>query len=448
MSVDSLRDLGYLSTKRTALSAGGTILDENYYTASNSTVQLVETTYSSGRLTISLSSKTFGSQSQVLIPNSSFIGDCYLVLTLPNVQPNQTLSRGWGYAILNSISFLFGSSNISQLQIQQQSIWHKVSMQCETEDKRSELFRLGGAEVLTPITFVDPADGVVKRDPSAVLTATCLLPFPWSSASGLFSKIPFDSNCLQNPITITIQLNQPGSIYGGTGAIPDGFLDAQVIVVTGDLNNKDQSLRNKLTREPELSMMYPFIHCQSFVSASFAGSSFKTQGGASPPITIPVQAFINADLLAMTVSIIRTDLLSPVGNGSPCVFCYDNIQNVQLLWNGTILANYPYDSWKTMTMRSVMGGQYFQNSLIKPNSGVAPFDSVPIDSYPLHIDFSRIRSTTFEGKFQNVFRIANQTLNLQFNTEGDSTIRYQAFFTFYYNGVAQVQQGQTSIYFD
>lgn len=442
------RDLQYLAPKRTALAAGGTILDGNYYTVANSTVQLVETTYSSGRLTMSLSSKSFGSQSQILIPNSSFIADCYLVLTLPNVLPNQTLSRGWGYAILNSLSYLFGSSNVSQLTIQQQSIWHRVAMQCENEEKRSELFRLGGEEILTPITYVDPADGVVKRDPNALLTATVLLPFPWSSATGLFSKIPFDSNCLQNPITIQIQLNQASSIYGGNALIPGGFLDAQCVIVTGDLTNKDQSLRRDLELKPEMSMFYPFIHSQSFTSASFAGSSFKRPGGVGPPITIPVQAFINADLLAMTVSVIRTDLLSPIANGSPCAFCYDNIQNVRLLWNGTILANFPYDSWKTITMRSSMGPQYFLNSLIKPHAGVGPFDSVPIDSYPLHLDFSRERSTTFEGKFQNVFRIANQTLSLEFNTEGDADVRYQAFFTFYYNGVAQVQQGQTSVYFD
>lgn len=442
------RDLQYLSAKRTSLAASGTILDQNYYTPMNSTVQLVETTYSTGRLAMSLTSKTFNSQSQVTIPNSSFIGDTYCVLTLPNVQPNQTLSRGWGYAAINNVSYLFGSSNVSQLQINGQSVWQRIAMQCDNEEKRSELFRLGGEEVLTPITYIDPADGLVKRDPNAILTAVVLLPFPWSSASGLFSKLPFDSNCINNPITIQMQFSQAQAIYGGSAIKPDSFLDAQFLFTTGDLQNKDQSLRRDLELNPALSMMYPFIHTQSLTPTSFAGSSYKTAGGPSPPISIPLNSFINADLLAITIAVVRTDLLTPLGNGSPSVFAYDNIQNVRLLYNGTVLFNAPYDSFKALTMRSAMGAQNFKNSLIKPHSGVAPFDSVPIDSYPLHIDFSRIRSMTFEGQFQNTFRLGQQVLTLEFNTEGGGDVRYQMFASYHYNGNAQCQQGQTSIYFD
>ncbi len=441
-------DLRYLAVKRSALSAPGTILDENYYTANNSVVSLVETTYSTGRLTMSLTSTDFNSQSQVLIPNSSFISDTYLTLTLPNLLDNQTLCRGWGYACINSLSYLFGSSNVSQLTINGQSVWHRISMQCDTEEKRSELWRLGGEEYLTPIMFTDPADGVVKRDPSAVLSATVLLPFPWSSSCGANPKIGFDSNCLMNPLTIQVQFDQAQRIYGGSAVKPAGFNNATIIVVTGDLSNKNQSLRRELELRPDLSMFYPFIHSQSFTSADFAGSSWKAQGGPSPPISIPVQAFINADLIGMTLSVVRTSLLTPIANGSPSPMLYDAIQNVELLWNGTLLYRSPADSWKCTSMRSSIGAQYFKNSSIVPHAGVGPFDSVPVDTYPLHIDFSRVRGLSFENHFQNVFRIANQTLTLNFNTEGDSTVRYRAYFTFYYNGCAQVQQGSTSIFFD
>lgn len=441
---DPERDLRYLAAKRSTLSAGGTFLDGNYYSIANSTVDLVETTYSQGRLSIALSSKTFGSQSQILVPNSSFVGDTYLVLTLPNLLENQTLCRGWGYAIINSISFLFGSSNVSQLTINGQSMWAKISQQCECEEKRSELFRLGGQEYLSPIMRMNPTTGLPERDPDAVITATVLLSLPWSSASGLFSKIPFDTNCLNNPLTIQVQFNQAKAIYGGAGIIPAGFLRAEALLLTGDLTNKEQSLRNKLAMNPELSMLYPFIHCQSFTPAAFYGSK-----NIATPVNIPVQAFINADLLAMTVHIIKSANLSPLNNANANPFDFDPIKNVMLTWNGTILYNAPEDSWKCMSMRSSMGPQYFQNSIIVPNAaGIAPFMSNPKDCYPLHIDFSRIRSCSFEGKFQNVFRIANQTLTLMFNTSEGPETQYQAFFTFYYNGVAQVQQGQTSVYFD
>lgn len=444
ISEDAERDLRYLANKRSTLSAGGTFLDGNYYSVANSTVELVETTYSQGRLTIGLSSKTFGSQSQLLIPNSSFIGDCYLTCTLPNIEYNQTLCRGWLWAIMDSISYLFGSSNVSQLTINYQSAMAKIMMQCETEEKRSELFALGGQEYLTPIMMIDPITKLPVRDPNAVISATILLPLPWSSASGLFSKIGFDSNCLQNPLTVQLNFRNARAIYGGAANPPNSFLTGIANIETGDLTNKDQSLRNKLSRNPELSMLYPFIHCQSFNPAAFYGST-----NASTPVSIPMQAFINADLLAMTICVIETNKLAPNGYAAPNPFDFDDISNIQLLWNGTILYNAPFDSWKAMTMRSALGPQYFKNSIIQSNdSGIAPFMSNPKNVYPLHIDFSRIRSTTFEGKLQNVFRIANQTLTLQLNTSKGSDTQYQLFATFYYNGVAQVQQGQTSVYFD
>ena len=100
-------------------------------------------------------------------------------------------------------------------------------------------------------------------------------------------------------------------------------------------------------------------------------------------------------------------------------------------------------------MKSAMGAQYFHNSPIQPTStGAGPYISVPQDSYLLHIDFSAIRATTFEGMMQNTWRIGNNVLNLSFNTEGDSTVAYQMFCTYNYNSVIQINQGQSIFYFD
>lgn len=461
MEVDN-RDLEYLSSKRTHLASPGIKLDSNYYSVMNSTVAAVETTYNTGRLTVSLTNSSFGSQAQVIIPNSSFLGNTYLHLELPNLpdtsilpipvgNPNSgwlTLSRGWGYSAIQSISYLFGSSNVSQLTLQGNSMWQQIAMQCETAEKRSEFFRLGGEEVLVPLSRLDTDPlsityGEQIYDKSATLSADLLLPLPWSSAAGLYSKLPFDTNMLNSPITVQIQFNQPFSIYGGSGVPPLGFGQARMIFRQGNLQNKDQSLRRIMDQKPELSMMYPFIHTQSYQPTQFYGSA-----DISNPISIPLLGFINADLLSITVGIVRTSLLTPAGNGSPCTMLYDNLKNVQLIFNGLVMYNAPGSSWKLYNMNSDIGASYFHNSLIKPHSGSGPFDSSPVDSYILTIDFSRIRSLMFEGHFQNVWRIANNVLTLQFNTEGNGDVKYQLFATYAYNGIAQIQHGQTSIYFD
>lgn len=242
------RDLAYLSNKRTLLANPGTKLDGIYYSALNTTVELAEATYNVGRLTISLSQTNFRSQSQIVIPNSSLLEEIYLHLELPKLVADQTLCRGWGYAAIDSISYLFGSSNVSQIAINGQSLLQKIMVQCETEEKRSEMFNLGGEVLLAPLAG------------TAVPTADILLPLPWSSASGLFSKLPFDTGLLSNPITIQVHFKGADSIYGGSGVRQNGFTVATAIIRQGDLTNKDQSLKFELMKSPDL--MYAWNYAQ------------------------------------------------------------------------------------------------------------------------------------------------------------------------------------------
>ena len=443
--------LGLLAPKRTNLNAPGTLMSSLYYGVGNSTVDAIECTYSIGRYSQGLSSLGFGSSSQVILANSSFVGEVYLHLEVPNLFAGQTLDRGWGYGLIYSLGFIFGSSNVSQLTINGQSLWHKISMACESAEKRSELFRLGGQEYLGPIMRVSPTTGQPERDPNAVLSADILLPLPWSSSSGLFAKKAFDTNLLTSPITIQIQLDRPEVVYGGSRSpneFPSQLLKGVMSFRQGDLYSKNMSLKNVLMSNPDQSMFYPFIYTQSFTPPAFQGSNNQIT-----PCSIPLQSFINADLVGMTVSVIRQSQLSAATNSSPNWHQSDIVQNVRLLYNGLVVFQAPREAWKLMTMRSTVGGQYFHNSLIQvvppysPN-GTNSFTSVPQDCYDLHFDFAAIRAMTFEGHFQNVWRIANNTLTLEFNTEGDSTVTYQMYCSYHYNGVAQVQQGQTAIYFD
>ena len=89
--------LQYLATKRSELSAPGVKLNDIYYSFLNSSVELAETTFNTGRLTIGLSQLNFGGYAQVLIPNNSLLSTIYLHLTLPAIVANQTLCKGWGY---------------------------------------------------------------------------------------------------------------------------------------------------------------------------------------------------------------------------------------------------------------------------------------------------------------------------------------------------------------
>jgi hypothetical protein len=422
-------DMRYLSQKRTLLAMGGTILDDIYYSGANTTVSLSEATYNNGRLAVSLTSPAFGAQSQVIIPNSSLLGACFLHLELPDVVANQALCRGWGYAAIDQISYLFGSSNVSQIAINGQSLWQTVAAQCETSEKRSEMFHLGGEEVIAPT--------------GATLQADLLLPLPWSSANGMHAKLPFDTTLLSNPITIQITFKSAASIYGGTGLRPNAFTMATIYPRQGDLANKDQSLRNLMMRRPDLMYAYPFIHKQSFTPSSFLGVS-----AASGTVSIPLLSFINADLTGMTIGIVPQSRLAPSASSTPSPFAYEELSNIQLLFNGTLYYNAPGRAYKLWGIDSQVGSSYLENSVVAPGS-TSPFTSGPVNSYTLYVDFARIRTAAFEGRYQNVWRIGNNTLSLQFNTPpGTDGASYVMFATYWYNGVAEVSNGETRVYFD
>lgn len=419
-------DMMYLSEKRTLLAMGGTILDDVYYSALNTTVSLSEVTFNQGRLAVSLSQTQFGSQSQVLIPNSSLLSTVSLHLELPDVQANETLCRGWGYASIANISYLFGSSNVSQISMSGQSLWQTIAGQCETEEKRSELLRLGGDETIATGGGIQYAD--------------IILPLPWSSANGLNAKLPFDTGILSNPITIQLTFNQNTSVYGGSAAHPTAFSKATTYFRQGDLANKSQSLRSMMMRRPELMYAYPFIHHQSYTPSAFTGVATGSK------VSIPLLSFINADLVGMTVGVIPTSRLSSSGtNNSPSPFAYDNISNVTLSFNGLIMYEAPGRSYKLYGIDSQVGSSKVLNSVIAAGA-VGPFTSAPVDTYTLYIDFARIRSLSYEGRYANVWRIGNNTLTLEFNTE--TTNQYTLFSTYHYNGVAEVSNGETRIYFD
>ena len=443
-------DLQYLANKRVLLDAPGYKKSDLYASITNSSVELVETTFNTGRLNISATSKSFGGTSQFIIPNSSFLATTYLHLEVPNPLLGQTLSRGWGYAAIRSISYLFGSSNVSQIALGGQAHFMRVMMQCETAEKRSELFRLGGEELLQPITTLDSL-GRVVRDPLATAAADIVLGLPWSSPAGDHMKLPFDTNILSNPITIQIEWAPASQIYGGdiTLPMPQELGAVNMTFQLGDLTNKDQSLRRdlELARNSDMPLYYnyPFIHSQSYAPTQIWGSR-----DPSSPVSVPLLGFINADLLSIGVGVVRTSLLQANATQSPNVFQYDNIQNVSLIFNGLIMFQAPRSAWKLYAMRGTTGGAYFQNSLIQPHTAdPASFDSVPQDSYILMIDFTRIRALLSEGEMQNVWRIGNNALTLQFTTEGDANVRYQVYTVYHYNAIGRVDGGgMTEVYFN
>jgi hypothetical protein len=444
-------DLMYLKNKRTILANPGTKISSYYYSAMNTTVELSEMTFNNGRLQISLSQLNFNSQSQLVIPNSSYLSECYLHLELPPILPNQCLCRGWGYAAISNLSFLFGSSNISLLTINGQTMFQMIMLQCETSEKKSAVLQLAGQEQLGPTV------GNVKAD--------ILLPFPWSSMCGLHHKKGFETDLLNNPITIQIQFGPRSNIYGGAGyngptnpapginypgtsiPFPSAFTMATAYFRQGDYTYKDTSLKPILARNPGLMYSYPFIHAQSLTPSQFTGipAPAPYAGVPSSRVQVPLLSFINADLVSISFGLIQTQYLTSTNNNPALPLNYEPMYNISLLFNGLTMYEAPGTSSNLYCIMSEPGACQIENSFINPGT-TSPFSMKPINSFVTVVDFSQKRAICYDSEFYNVWRIGNNTLSLSFNTMTQNT--YQLFCTYYYNAVCEVQHENANIYFD
>lgn len=411
----------YLVQKPVLMSNPGTKLDDVYYSAINTRVDLSEVTFNNGRLSLALPGLTFGGSSQVVIPNSSLLSEVYLHLELDlGSAANVTLPRGWGYAALASINYQMGSSNANQQQISGQSVWQIISAQCETAEKRSEMFHLGGEEILSP---------------TGIVSADLLLPLPWSTACGE-EKLPIDTNMLSSPIYVTVNTNIAQQWIGGSGVKPSAFRSANILCRMGDMSNKDQSLGPYMKRDPTLIYGYPFIHTQTF---SIANINFAQ-------IDVPLTSILNADLVGLIFGVVKASDYQPSGGNSPNPFNYQELVDIQILYNGQVMSNFPGQSYKLQSMHSSVGANYFYGSVINPGA-VAPFTSFPVNSYPIFIDFSRKRTPCYTNHFANVWRIGNNVLQLRCNVASGVDQQYICFVTYLYNGIADVQNGETRLYY-
>jgi hypothetical protein len=306
--------------------------------------------------------------------------------------------------------------------------------QCSDRGKRSQLLELCGSAYTTASAAVQP--GVAPE----IIEAYVPIPLPFSS---LCDKLALDTSLISQPITITVEFeNNARAVYGGTGAVPTEFTIAELLLRQQALDDASKSLRNVMMARPELIHTYPMIMAvEHAVAGSFAGSI-----DASSPNIVNFNAFQNADLLGLSFRVIRRSDYSPAGNNTPNPFHCARVRDVILKYNGGILAQYPGESYKATDayLPGQCGSGYEYALIDNGNAGNNPFLSEPSDEYILYVDFTRLRGACYHDEMENTWRIPpGGQLEVSFTTPDDDD--YVCRYTAYYNAVATIQFGSTSI---
>jgi len=420
---------GILSRKAPLMSNPGSVVANNLYYDSNSVaVVAAECVSNYGRYSQSLTSLQLGSAGNFTIPNSSFLSGMYVYAELPALPANVFLPRSWLLNSIAQISFILGSSNVSQINISGASHIAQLLLSCETAEKRNEVLRLAGDEV----TSAPQAPGTVNR-------AYMQLQLPWSRINSLMKKLPFDTSLLSSPVIVNIQLKQQADFFTGSGlaTAPQAFSRYTVFANQIDLMDKELSLAIPLMRDPGLMYSYPFTYVQTSTQ-NFVGSA-----SSSSPVSLILTGLVNADLVGISLQIIRSDRLTG-GNGSSPLspLAYERVQNLLLQYNGLTLYDSPGQMYRLYDAQDLPGSGVVPYSVLTA-AGAGPYVTTPADAYIQFIPFTRLRNTQFGDMFQNSFRIANNVLNLGFITP--ENVPYTLTSTYYYNACFGIQQGQSNL---
>jgi hypothetical protein len=425
--------LSAISGKRVLLSSSAIKSNFLYYSELDSAASYVEAEVNNGRYITALNVLTFGGTSQVTIPNASFVSQVWLRLVLPPLLANQTLPLGWGYLALgsNALQYTMGSSNVASISVSANANFLALYHQCEHPDsKLSELMLLGGACEIGATTY----------SPEATILLN--LPFSTGCGGGMLKK-PVDSAMLSNPIQLQITLANYNSIYGGlVQPTNTGFSSGQIIVTQVALTDTQMSLSGELRKDPTKLYSYPFIYYNTFAGASFTGST-----NISSPVSVPLLAIINSDLVAVILGLVKvSDLSANYTTGTtPSGFNFQTMSNAAILFNGQYMQNTPGYMYRLINQRNLSGSGYYNNAVTNMFlPGV--YTVTPVKNYPLVWDASFMRASCETNHLSNVQRFGNQSLVATFNTP--DTSQYQLVVIYCYNGIIEFQQQQSSIFFD
>jgi len=418
-----------LSAKPVLLNNPGTVIDNNlYYSFTNSQLVAAEAVQNFGRYQQSLSSPQFGSTSSVTIPNSSFVEGLNLYLELGALGANQFLPRAWGLTAIDSISYILGSSNVSQLTLNGQSHAAILMSNCETEEKRLKALRLAGEEY--SLGVAQPVGTINK--------AVIQLQLPWSKINALCKKLPLDSNLLSNPLIIQIKFKNQNEIIGGSGysSGPTQFQVAKVYATQIDLMDKSLSLKNYMFINPSLSYNYPFIFNQSF-TVDFTNSN-------SNVVNLNLLQIINADLIGISFHVIdQADENAGVGGANALSpMNWQRVTDIQLKFNGLIFYDAPGNTSELYDLQDYPGSGMIPYSVVSAG-GAGPYLTNPKEVRECYMSLTRLRNTLFCDYFQNSIRISNNALTLSFIGESNNPARL--YVTYYYNAVFQIKTGQSAL---
>jgi hypothetical protein len=281
----------------------GECVDIYYYDGKTSTKQCFPTTVNTKFVSgfQSAGTATAGTQAVYTFPPQNGLQDVVVQFaitttgTTSNQLTNLGIPRGWGYALINRVSFRYGGS--SQYFLTGDQILQNALQRQPSNSAADQLLVLGGDAL--PATT---ADGTYY--------ANCVLTLPHSTPSGVGKANPFPTDALTQQVQITVELNPWQAILAGVGATNQiSLATPQFVAQQVMLNNQADALARRVDMSVN-AYSYPAEFVQQEQQITVPGNTTNSQ-------SVVLTGFRSGEVKALRMWLTRTSDVAVAGACRP-----------------------------------------------------------------------------------------------------------------------------------
>jgi hypothetical protein len=301
-----------------SMSRPGACEDIYYYSGETSKKQCWSTTQNT-KYTQAFANLSGGTSVLTLSPNNG-VQDVIIVFKTQafpaGTATNTALPRGWGYSLINRVSFRYGGS--SQFFISGDQLLQNALRRQPSRSTANDLFTLGG-------------DSVSGANLESSQYALVVLTLPHSTPSGVGKAFPFPSDALTQQIQITAELNPVSSIFtqtsGSLDAVGSTLASAYFQVQQVMLNNQGDALARRVDMSTN-AYAFPCEFVQQKVTVPLVANVAQS---------ISLSGFRSGEVKSIELWLVSSTATSGTAKNP---FKWELPVSVQLTYQGDIYARY------------------------------------------------------------------------------------------------------------
>lgn len=239
---------------------GGKCVDYQYPDPQTATKQCWRTSMNT-KFVVGFNTLTAGVNTLTIPPNNG-ISDVLvqIVLTAPTTTTSVALAAGWGYSLINRLSYRVGGS--SQFFLTGAQVLNNALRLCPDGAARDAMLQLGG-------NAISPSGWSNRNN----LYAYVWLSLPWAHPSAVSKMPPLSSDCLTQQIQIQLETNNIADIASVNGGSTAGLAvsSGAFYVQQVQLANQGDSIARRMNMT-EHSLNYPLEFTQQEFAVNLAGT--------------------------------------------------------------------------------------------------------------------------------------------------------------------------------